>query len=47
MKMLRMTEPETCRIVKIKNTLNLREMEVSETLKAYLEADPDRFTVIE
>lgn len=46
-KMLRMTEPETCRIVKIKNTLNLREMEVSETLKAYLEADPDRFTVIE
>ena len=46
-KMLRMTEPEACRIVKIKNTLNLREMEVSETLKAYLEADPDRFTVIE
>lgn len=26
-KMLRMTEPEACRIVKIKNTLNLREME--------------------
>lgn len=46
-KMLRITEPEKCRIVKIKNTLNLREMQISENLRAVVEADSERFTVIE
>lgn len=45
-KMLRITDPEKCRIVKIKNTLNLREMEISDNLKAFVESDPERFTVI-
>ena len=46
-KMLRITEPEKCRIVKIKNTLNLLEMEVSENLREVLEQNPERFTIIE
>lgn len=45
-KMLRITEPEKCRIVKIKNTLNLLEMEVSENLRGVLEQNPERFTII-
>lgn len=45
-KMLRMKEPGACRIVKIKNTLNLREMEISETLKPYIEKEPERFTLL-
>ena len=45
-KMLKITEPEKCRIVKIKNTLNLLEMEVSENLRDILQEKPERFTLI-
>ena len=45
-KMLKITEPEKCRIVKIKNTLNLLEMEVSENLRDILKENPERFTFI-
>lgn len=45
-KMLKIKEPETCRIVKIKNTLELDTMEVSETLRGYIEENSDRFEII-
>lgn len=45
-KMLRIKEPEKCKIVKIKNTLDLTEMEISETLKEYVLSKPKRFTLI-
>lgn len=44
-KMLKMDDASKCRIVKIKNTLNLREMEVSENLRGELEKDPERFVI--
>lgn len=44
-KMLKMDDASQCRIVKIKNTLNLREMEVSENLRGELEKAPERFTI--
>lgn len=44
-KMLRITESEKCRIVKIKNTLNLLEMEISDNLRDVVEKDPGRFTI--
>ena len=45
-KMLKITEPEKTRIVKIKNTLKLSEMEVSESLRDYIESKPERFTIV-
>lgn len=45
-KMLRITEPEKCRIVKIKNTLNLLEMEISDNLKDVVAKDTERFTIL-
>lgn len=44
--MLKITEPEKTRIVKIKNTLKLSEMEVSESLRDYIESKPERFTIV-
>ena len=34
-KMLNITEPEKCKIVKIKSTLRLSEIQVSEPLRIY------------
>ncbi len=45
-KMLNITEPEKCKIVKIKSTLSLSEIQVSEPLREYVESKPERFTII-
>ena len=45
-KMLNITEPEKCKIVKIKSTLRLSEIQVSEPLREYIESKPERFTII-
>ena len=44
--MLNITEPEKCKIVKIKSTLRLSEIQVSEPLREYIESKPERFTII-
>ena len=45
-KMLNITEPEKCKIVKIKSTLRLSEIQVSEPLREYIESKPESFTII-
>ena len=45
-KMLGIKEPEKCKIVKIKNTLKLGEIQVSEALEDYIKSKPERFTLI-
>lgn len=45
-KMLKLQDPEKCRVVKIKNTLSLSEMEVSANLLAEITAQPMRFEII-
>jgi len=45
-KMLNIKDSEKSKIVKIKSTLKLSEIEVSETLREYVESKPERFTVI-
>ena len=44
-KMLGIKETEKTRIVKIKNTLRLGEIQVSESLREYVESKPERFTI--
>ena len=46
MKMLKIKDTENARIVRIKNTLKLSEIQVSESLKEYVESKPDRFEII-
>ena len=45
-KMLRIKDSEKARIVRIKNTLKLAEIEVSESLKEYVMSRPERFEII-
>ena len=40
-------KPENCRIVRIRNTLHLAEIEVSEALVAEVQRQPERFELIE
>ena len=40
-------KPENCRIVRIRNTLHLAEIEVSETMLAEVRRQPERFELIE
>ncbi len=40
------TKPEETRIVHIPNTLEIMEIDVSETLLPYIEANPDKFEII-
>lgn len=44
-KMLNIKDTEHAKIVKIKSTLRLLEMEVSDSLRDYLESKPERFTI--
>lgn len=46
MKMLKIKDTENARIVRIKNTLKLSEIQVSESLKEYVESKPERFEII-
>lgn len=46
MKMLKIKDTENAKIVRIKNTLKLSEIEVSESLKEYVESKPERFEII-
>ena len=45
-KMLNIQDSQKSRIVKIKSTLSLSEIEVSEPLRDYVESKPERFTVV-
>ena len=45
-KMLKIKDSEKARIVRIKNTLKLAEIEVSESLKEYVMSRPERFEII-
>ena len=40
-------KPENCRVVRIRNTLHLAEIEVSEALVAEVQRQPERFELIE
>ena len=46
LKMLNIKDTENARIVRIKNTLKLSEIQVSESLKEYVESKPERFEII-
>lgn len=45
-KQLGIQDPLKTRIVKIKNTLKLTEIEVSDNLREYIESKPERFTIL-
>lgn len=45
-KMLKLPDPKKCRVVRIKNTLSLSEMEISDNLLDEIADRPDRFEII-